>query len=143
MSLTVYIAGSYNGRHRIAKEAAKLKLYGFDVLSKWFEDDYFVEKAWDGNFSGDVAHTMAHMDFNQILQARVFILDTIDKSSTGGSDSELGIALAREFDHKTRIIHIGPYRNIFQTLAREHFETWEEFFNMLDRKEEEAIWQGK
>ena len=133
--LKVYIAGSYNGRERIATEAYWLAGHfkDFDVLSKWFYDEFFLEKAWDCDFSGDVAKTMAHLDFNQILQADLFILDTIDKSSTGGSDTELGIALCREYERKIHCIHIGPYRNIFQTLVREHYNTWNEFFAYLER----------
>jgi hypothetical protein len=126
--MKTYIGGSYSGKERISIEAKALKSLGFDVLSWWFDDDLFLEKAWDNDFSGDVAQTMAHVDFNQILQAEAFILDTIDKSSTGGSDTELGIALALSFfKPNLRLIHIGPFRNIFQNLVREHYYTWNKF----------------
>ena len=130
--IKVYIAGSFAGRKRIALEAAWLENFGFEVLSKWFDEVFFLEKAWDQNFGGDVAKTMAQVDFTQILQADLLILDTVDKSSTGGSDTELGMALIREYERKIRIVHIGPYRNIFQTLVREHYESWALFINSLD-----------
>ena len=134
--MNVYLSGSFSGRERVAKEAARLELYGYNVLSWWFNHDHFVEKAWDGNFKGDIAKTMAHCDFNQLLQAELFILDTIDKSSTGGSDTELGMALIRAIYQKIHLVHIGPNRNIFQALVYEHYDSWDEFFNKLDLKEE-------
>ena len=133
--IKVYIAGSYAGRARIAREAHWMANHheDFDILSEWFNDEFFLEKAFDQRMGGDVAGTMAHLDFNQILQADLLILDTIDRSSTGGSDTELGMALVREYERKIHIVHIGPPRNIFQTLVREKYATWEEFFNRLER----------
>lgn len=123
----IYIAGSYSGRHRIRAEATKLPK-SYIILSRWFNDDDFIEKAWDNNFAGRIAESMAMGDVYTILEADLLILDTIDKSSTGGSDTELGLALALQLrTGKPRIVHIGPYRNIFQTLVREHYKSWEDY----------------
>jgi len=130
--MKVYVAGSFCGRHRIQKEAARLTEVGFTVLSRWFDDTYFVEKAWDDNFNGKVAQTMAEVDMYAIINADVLVLDTIDKSSTGGSDVELGAALMRSLlDKNIRVIHIGPSRNVFHTLAREHYATWDDYILKL------------
>mgnify|MGYP001566040618 CR=1 FL=1 len=126
-SLKVYVAGSFGGRHRIRAEALKLPK-DYNVLSRWFTDDDFIEKAWDNDFAGRVAEAMAMGDTYAILEADLFILDTFEPSTTGGRDVELGIAHAlRLRTGKPRIVHIGPYRNIFQTLVREHYSSWEEF----------------
>lgn len=130
--IKAYIAGSYSGRARVKAEADRLKKYGVRILSHWFNDDHFIEKAWDGDLGGKVAESMAMGDLYQILDADLFILDTMDKSSTGGSDTELGLALIRNLDRNINLVHIGPYRNIFQTLVREHYETWEDFFKHLE-----------
>ena len=130
----VYIAGSYSGRKRIGEEAIKLSQRGFTILSRWLDDNDFIEQAWDSNFGGRVAETMAMSDTFAIFNADLVILDTIDKSSTGGSDTELGIALTRELDRKVHIVHIGPYRNIFQTLVKEHYPTWNAFFTVYDAR---------
>ena len=132
--MLVYIAGSYSGRHRIRAEAAKLPA-SYNILSRWFNDDDFIEKAWDNDFAGRVAESMAMGDAYAILEADLLILDTIDKSSTGGSDTELGLALAlRLRTGKPRIVHIGPHRNIFQTLVREHYPTWEAYLEHESQK---------
>ena len=125
--MKIYVAGSFSGRKRIKIESDRLKARGYTVLSKWYEETHFIEKAWDDNFSGDVASAMAMTDMYAILEADLVILDTIDKSSTGGSDSELGAAIMRDLvGNKLRIIHIGPYRNVFQTLVKEHYSSWED-----------------
>lgn len=127
----VYISGSFAGRDRIREHARSLtEGLGYNVVSKWYDSGYFVEKAWDQDFSGDVAKTMAYVDFSQILNVDTIIVDTIDKSSTGGSDTELGLALARRvYQPSLRIVHIGPYRNVFQNLVHEHFASWEDFLD--------------
>lgn len=131
--IKVYIGGSFSARHRIRAEAEKLEGYGYRVLSHWFKDEHFIEKAWDNNFGGDVAELMAMGDLYQLLEAQLVIIDTIDKSSTGGSDSEIGAAIAKAILTGTpNVVHIGPYRNIFQNLAREHYDSWEEFFEKLE-----------
>lgn len=131
--IKVYVGGSFSSRQRIRKEAEKLASYGYHVLSHWFKEEHFVEKSWDGNFGGDVADLMAMGDFYQLLEAQLVIIDTIEKSSTGGSDSEIGAAVMKSLLTGTpNVVHIGPYRNIFQKLAREHYDSWEEFFIKLE-----------
>ena len=132
--IRVYIAGSYSGRHRIRAEATKLPS-SYIILSRWFNDDDFIEKAWDNDFAGRVAESMAMGDTYAILEADLLILDTIDKSSTGGSDTELGLALALQLlTGKPRIVHIGIHRNIFQTLVREHYTTWKDYLDHETQK---------
>lgn len=125
--IKAYLGGSYGGRKRIAEIAERLRNLGIAVNCKWFDDSFFIEKQWDNNFGGDVAEVMARIDESAIRDADVVFIDTIDKSSTGGSDTELG--LARGYDK--HIIHIGPYRNIFQKLANEHYESWDVYFNRI------------
>jgi len=132
--MKLYIAGSFSGRKRIKIESDKLKALGFTILSKWYEESHFIEKAWDDNFSGDVASAMAMTDMYAVVEADIVILDTIDKSSTGGSDSELGAAIMRDLvGNRLRILHIGPYRNIFQTLVKEHYNSWEDVYVKLGK----------
>lgn len=134
MSILVYVGGSFTGRHRLAKECAKLETYGFKTLSLWMNDEDFIERAWDKDFGGPVAQAMALRDVHAILDAELFIVDTLEPSTTGGRYAELGFALARAIDKKIHIIHIGPPTNIFETLVRERYETWEDFWDMLDRR---------
>lgn len=127
--MNVYIAGSYAGRHRIRAEAEKLtRELGFKVLSRWFEDEDFVEQAWDKNMNGRVAEAMAHRDLIGVLQCDLFIIDTYEPSTTGGRCTEMGMAIMRKLSgHDIQIVKIGPPTNIFETLIHETYATWELF----------------
>lgn len=133
--MNVYVAGSFAGGPRIKQEAAKLKAYGFNVLSRWFNDDDFIEKAWDKNMGGRVAEAMATGDLYAILNSDLVIVDTIEPSTTGGRYAELGAAIVRGLDRKTTVVHVGPPTNIFETLVHEHYPSWEAFFTHLDRSQ--------
>lgn len=124
----IYIGGSYNARPRIRNEAKYLIDSGHVVLSRWYNEEDPLEKIWDGvSYGGRAAEAMAMGDAYDIMEADVVIIDSINKSSSGGSDTELGMALMRSLvGRPLRVIHIGPYVNIFQNLAREHYQTWEE-----------------
>ena len=126
---TAYVAGSFSAAPRIRIEAGRLAKLNYKVLSRWFNPDDFIEKAWDKDYDGKIAESMATGDVYSILEADVFIIDTINKSSTGGSETELGIALTRKLDgHNLRIIRIGPSASVFHTLVRETYPDWEAFF---------------
>lgn len=131
--MKIYVAGSFAGRDRIRQEAETLKRRHI-VLSHWYDDDYFVEKQWDKNMGGDVAGAMAMIDAMQIQQSDMVILDTLEPSTTGGRDSELGIVLGLQFmGRPIEIYQIGPVCNIFQTLIRnKRYSSWEDFRNDND-----------
>lgn len=125
MRKTIYIAGSFAGRARIRAMANVLESEGHTVLSQWFKDEDFVERAWDQNFGGRVAEAMAHRDFVGVMQCDVFILDTMEPSTTGGRYVELGLAIHRQIvGQPVKIIHVGPPSNIFETLVHWHYDTW-------------------
>lgn len=123
----IYIAGSFAARPRIKNEAKYLIDSGHIVLSRWYNEDDQIEKIWDGQFGGRVAEAMAMGDAYDIMEADVVIVDSLEKSTSGGRDTELGMAVMRALvGRPLRVIHIGPYVNIFQNLAREHYGSWEE-----------------
>lgn len=123
----IYIGGSFASRKRMADEAKYLIDLGHVVLSRWFNEDDAIERIWDHHFGGRVAEAMAMGDAYDIMEADIVIIDSIEKSSTGGSDTELGLALMRSLvGRPLRVIHVGPYINIFQNLVREHYQTWNE-----------------
>ena len=125
--MKIYIGGSFAARQRIQNEAKYLIDSGHVVLSRWYNEDDAIEKIWDQNFGGRAAEAMAMGDAYDILEADIVIIDTIEKSTSGGRDTELGMALMRSLvGRPLRVIHIGPYGNIFQNLAREHYGSWAE-----------------
>lgn len=130
--MKIYVAGSFAGRDRIRQEAEALKVFpNVKLTSKWYDPEFFVEKAWDEKMDGDVARTMAMVDIESILPADLVIIDTFDKSTTGGMDTELGIALMLSRQKHLFVAIIGPINNIFQNLADYHFDTWAEFRDFL------------
>jgi hypothetical protein len=125
--MNVYIAGSYAGRHRIRSMAARLSPT-YNVLSRWFYDEDFVEQAWDKDMGGRVAEAMAHRDMVGVMQCDIFIIDTFEPSTTGGRCTEMGMAIMRKLlGHDLLIVQIGPRTNIFETLVHEKYDSWNEF----------------
>lgn len=131
--INCYVGGSYAGRHRIQKEAERLKAFGINVLSRWYNDDDFIEKAWDKKFDGRVAESMAMCDTYAILDSQLVVIDTFEPSTTGGRYAELGAAVMKKLlGHPIKIVHIGPATNIFENLAREHYASWDEYIARLE-----------
>lgn len=131
----IYVAGSYSGRHRIRAHASKLGAIGNTVtLSQWFNDEDFVEKAWDNNYGGRAAEVMAMCDLHAVLEADLVVMDTFEPSTSGGRYVELGAALVRSLDGRCRVVHIGPPTNIFETLVREHYDSWEDFLAAYEKE---------
>lgn len=90
----------------------------------WFQSHDPIEKIWDSNFGGRVAEVMALRDLDAIDRAELVIIDGTSPSSSGGYQTELGYALGKG----KRIILIGSATNIFMSLVRESYDTWEEFY---------------
>jgi nucleoside 2-deoxyribosyltransferase len=123
--MKIYVAASFNSRDRIRDEIEELEEIGHVITGVWFQEEDPIEKLWDGNFGGRVAEVMALRDFNAIERAEVMIIDTLDPSTSGGRNVELGWALAKG----KRIILVGPPTTIFFALIRETYDTWEEFWD--------------
>lgn len=120
----IYIAGSFNGAPRIYEEAEVLEEKGHTITGVWFQPHDPIEKIWDSNFGGRVAEVMALRDFNGIDRADLMIIDTLEESSSGGRNVELGYALAKS----KRIILIGEPTTIFYSLVKEVYSCWDEFY---------------
>ena len=123
--MKIYIAGSFNIAEEIHEHAHELELAGHTVTSVWFQPHDPIEKIWDSNFGGRIAEVMALRDLDGIERADLVIIKTSAPSLSGGYHSELGYALAL----KKRIVLIGPANNIFMSLVRESYDTWEEFLD--------------
>ena len=125
--MKIYIGGSLNGRARLANEAKYLIDSGHVVLSRWFSAHTPIESLWNNQFNSEVSEVMAMRDTYDIMEADIVIIDSLEPSTSGGRETELGLALMRALlGHPLRIIHVGPYTNIFHNLVREHYGSWEE-----------------
>lgn len=119
MMQTVYIAGSLNAANRLKLEASRLEKLGYKITSGWFDEDPHATK-----------EMKATRDVYNVLEADIVIFDTLTPSTSGGRSVELGLVLAgRVAGHSKRLVLIGESDNIFFELVREHFTTWDAFFD--------------
>lgn len=121
--MSIYIAGKYTAKDRLARHRETLRNMGFDVTSSWMDEVY--ESDQDSRITDLVRRRNAMRDFEEVMDSDIFILDTADISETGGREVELGLALVESPD--TRVCcRVGPYRNVFHTLVDHVFSDWEE-----------------
>ena len=114
--IVIYIAGKYTAKARLKEHRAQVQASGFDVSSSWL-DTNFPEVIDEDRMANEAVR-----DCQEVEDAGVFILDTIDESMTGGREVELGIALTVG----ASILHVGPKRNVFHYLPMvQHFEDWD------------------
>jgi hypothetical protein len=66
----------------------------------------------------------------EVVAADIFILDTTDESMTGGREVEFGMALM-DMEFPRRIIRVGPVRNVFHSVVRETYDSWDELLEAL------------
>jgi len=119
----IYLAGSFHGAERIYEMAEDLEALGHTITGIWFQPHDPIEKMWDGNFGGRIAEVMALRDLSGIDRCDILIIDTLEPSSSGGRNVELGYALAKN----KRIILVGEPTTIFFSLIRESYENWDQF----------------
>lgn len=125
--MKIYIAGKYEARERLRSIRAILQERGHEVISSWLD-----ETAPKGEVTDEYKASVAIRDFREILNADLFILDTLDESNTGGREVELGWALALTLMglHKMKPIRIGPDRNVYHMLPSA--PSWEAFLSGED-----------
>lgn len=124
----IYIAGKYTSQARLREMRGKLRELGYQCESSWLD-----EVATDENASEKKMIENARRDIKEVTEADVLIIDTLDESTTGGREVELGIALATpisglppQYDLNTTINLVGPRRNIFHHLAHFEYADWDE-----------------
>ena len=115
----VYLAGRVTAINRLREIRSELRPLGFDVVSTWLDvaQQYPAALAQAGE---------SQRDLQEIREASLFMLDTLDESPTGGREFEAGYAHALGIP----IWRIGPARHIFHDQAIVVFNSWETFFNV-------------
>lgn len=115
--MTVYLAGKTSALRRLRRVRARLRRSGLRVSSGWLDSAYDYG---DPRCTPEHLRSEAPRDRVEVRRCGLFILDTIDESTSGGRDVELGMALA----HGKRFWLVGPRRNVFHHLAARHFADW-------------------
>ena len=121
----IYIAGWFGSQARLRKEKARFERRGDVVTSSWLQEKVAdPTKITTTDLLPDSNQLLAAKDFWEIDESDVVIIDSRDVSDRGGREVELGYALG----HKIPVVLIGPRRNVFHYLIRDHYQTWDEFF---------------
>ena len=125
--MSIYVAGKYTSKDRLAVIRQRLRQMGLVVTSSWLDEIY--ESDHDGRVTDDIRKENAMRDFVEVRLADTFLLDTFDESATGGREVELGMALTRGIT----CFRVGPYRNVFHTLVDNSFDSWDECIEWIAR----------
>lgn len=128
--MNYYLAGRFTGQSRLRamRDQMAQAFLGWTCTASWLdskESNYPVTKSQ--------AEAYADRDFKEIDSCEMLILDTLDDSNTGGREVELGYAMAKG----VYCIIVGPRRNVFHYVPREHYENWDAFFAVWG-----SVWTG-
>lgn len=114
--MNIYIAGKYEARGRLRGERARLRAMDHEVISSWLD-----ETAHRDECDRAYLQRAAWRDLRELERATLVFADTLDESTTGGREVEVGYALALG----KPVWLIGPQRNVFHYLIRRPFVTWD------------------
>lgn len=121
--MKVYIAASFASRERLRPYADALWKMGYEVVSSWLDEVSKPPFMMDDEFN----KKLALKDLCELSSADIVIVDTIQRSSTGGSDTEYGFGMGQF--HRKSVWVVGPKRSVFHQLCDRHFNTWYEALN--------------
>lgn len=121
--MNIYIAGSFGERFRLRGYRGMLEKRGYTVTASWLD----IPARDLALGSEERMRVDAALDFSEVGQSDLVIVDTLVPSSTGGSDAEMGFAFGR----MKRVWVVGPVRNLYHTIARRRFHNWDEMFAAL------------
>ncbi len=123
--MLIYIAASFVSQRRLHPIRERLFAMGFECCSTWLDE----LRPGPALTHADFDRQLAIKDMVEVRLSDIFILDTLDESTTGGRYAELGIAAT---DRPRLKLHVGPVSNIFERLCDYHFDTWEEALAHLE-----------
>jgi len=112
----IYVAGTFGDRSKLKKIVKRIRATGHEVSSSWM----YEGKRPEGQTHEHWFQQLALKDLAEVRKANLLILDTRTRSPRGGKNVEFGAALV---EYKFVWV-VGPVRNVFETLADEHFPTW-------------------
>lgn len=121
--MKIYTAGSFVSRDRLRPIRDRLWAMGHEVTSTWLD-----EVAKPENMTQDEFYKkLAMKDVAELLSADMVIVDLIDPSSSGGRDTELGLALGSFA--KKQVYLVGTLKSVFHQLADKNYPSWEQLLN--------------
>ena len=122
--IKIYIAGTFTDQNDLRGKATRLWELGHEITGTWLHE---VKKP-EAMSSDTFKKKLAIKDLCEVARADVVIID--NRQSSGGKNAEWGFALG-EHQHKLLWL-IGEPTNVFQYLADERFENWEDCFKYTE-----------
>lgn len=121
--MRIYIAASFPRRFELRSVREQIQALGHEVRATWLDSPTVQDgEVWPENMVEEASRDLAEVTWSELV-----IVDTILRSSTGGSDVEMGFALGR---NRTLWV-VGPIRNGYHALAYSRFESWSECLHAL------------
>ena len=118
--MKIYCAASFVSRNRIRPFRDALWHMGHEVTSSWLD-----EVAQPANMThNEFFKKLAMKDVSELMQADLVIVDVLEPSSTGGRDTELGLALGSFA--KKQVYLVGPAVSVFHQLVDQQFNSWKD-----------------
>lgn len=121
--MKIYLASNFASQARMKGVRRVLEALNHQVVSTWLDED----GAQSYELNPECGPGYAIRDRQEVDDADILIIDTLESSHTGGREVELGLALG---SHK-RVWRVGPARNIFHTVVNQHFPDWESCYARL------------
>jgi len=118
--MRIYLASFFETRERLQEPKNALWKMGHEITSSWLDEAPMAEFLPTKEIFWK---KLAMKDLAELNAADSIILDTLDINPRGGREVEFGFALAC---WQTKLVSIvGPYRNVFHTLADKQFDNWD------------------
>jgi nucleoside 2-deoxyribosyltransferase len=129
--MKIYIAAWFGSLERQREHAKKFQDLGHEIVSSWLREEVAEPaKAQPTDFPFEYMRDIATRDVWEIAACDALIIDTLDVSSRGGREVELGMALALN----KSVALVGPRRNVFHYMLDTQFNSWEELFDGIRTK---------
>ena len=129
--MKIYIGASFSSRNRLRPIRDKLWSLGHEVVSSWLDEVAKPAPMTQKEFY----KKLAIKDIAELKSADLVIVDVIDPSTTGGRDTELGLALG-SFSQK-QVYLVGTPKCVFHELVDAQFKDWPSLFQYFESKEKE------
>ena len=126
--MKIYLGASFVSRQRLRPMRDFLWSIGHEVVSSWLDEVAKPANMTDKEFY----KKLAMKDMAELKSADLVIIDLVDKSTSGGRDTELGVALG-SFSSK-QVYTVGKVSSVFHELVDVQFKDWDEVKEFMQRK---------
>lgn len=133
--MRIYLAGPYSWQEKLNGYAKRLEIRGHKITSTWLLSEIDDNHPLDD----DAKQMLAIQDLQDIDAADVFVAFMANESKhhRGGRHVEYGYALGLAETRRMDTIVIGESENIFYSVFRHRFSSWDAFLaNVPNIKDE-------